>query len=94
MGVHFLLEVLILAAVASHALAFLNKRHPFAFRKQSLKLDVTNNRDRILDAVVVGSGITGSTAAYYMHKENCDIILAEAQDKVGGNVISKSGKLF
>jgi NADPH-dependent 2,4-dienoyl-CoA reductase/sulfur reductase-like enzyme len=91
MGIHFLLEALILAAVTSHALAFLNKRHPFAFRKQSLKLDVT---ERLLDAVVVGSGITGSTAAYYMHKENCDIILAEAQDKVGGNVISKSGMLF
>jgi len=43
------------------------------------------------DAVVVGGGISGTTAAYYLKKNGINTILTESRDRIGGNLISVKG---
>jgi hypothetical protein len=46
---------------------------------------------QILDSLVVGGGISGCSAAYYLQQRGVNCLLAEARDELGGNIITRSG---
>lgn len=57
-------------------------------RFSSGKLDMASTSDDVVDCVVVGGGISGSTLAHNLNRSGANIILAEARDYLGGNVKS------
>jgi ribulose 1,5-bisphosphate synthetase/thiazole synthase len=46
---------------------------------------------QVLDTLVVGGGISGCTAAFYLQQRGVNCLLAEARDELGGNIITRSG---
>ncbi len=48
------------------------------------------------DCIIIGAGITGLTAAFYLKKEQKDILVLESKDRVGGAIktINENGFLY
>jgi NADPH-dependent 2,4-dienoyl-CoA reductase/sulfur reductase-like enzyme len=43
------------------------------------------------DCIIVGAGLSGLTASYYLHQKGVDCVLVEDSNRVGGNLVSKEG---
>ena len=52
-----------------------------------------HDSENVIDVMVVGSGLCGSTAAFYLKKNGSNVFLADSRDVVGGNVITNRGNL-
>ena len=79
---------LALALTASPATAFAPPK--LAVQRPTTSIQASKKgEDGVLDCLVIGGGISGSTLAHNLHANHkLDIVLAEARDYLGGNVIS------
>lgn len=57
----------------------------------SAHADSHGEEGQVLDTLVVGGGISGCTAAFYLQQRGVNCLLAEARDELGGNIITRSG---
>ena len=51
----------------------------------------SSDNDKTLDALVVGGGLSGSTAAFYLQQKGLDCRLLEQSSRIGGNVKTRRG---
>lgn len=69
-----------------------NRAHFRAF--STTKGAYMDDENKCIEAVVVGGGLSGSTAAFYLQKRGVDCRIAEALSNLGGSVITRNGKCF
>lgn len=95
MWFHVQVSALLLWTLALHARGAqvssisLNSSPPF-----SADATCSNDEGGVIDVMVVGSGLSGGTAAFYLNRKGVRVMLTDARDQAGGNLITKQGEGF
>ncbi len=84
--------VLILLACVCMCSSYLFEKSSLYSVKRNLSTTNIKNHFSNVDTLIIGSGLTGSTAAFYLNREGVDVKVAESSEFVGGNVVTKSGQ--
>ena len=83
-----MLAIAIASASCVCGSSFLHSKLPM----RHVKPPASDHDFTTIDTLVVGGGISGTTAAFYLHKNGSSVLVAEEQDDVGGCFTTRNGK--
>ncbi|GJD10417.1 Protoporphyrinogen oxidase, chloroplastic [Galdieria sulphuraria] len=64
------------------------------FRQTWKAVSAQHTEDGECSVLIIGSGVTGSTAAFQLAESGIDVLVAEKNEQVGGNIISRKEQGF
>lgn len=93
MWFHIQVCALVLFSLASYALgAQVSSNSLNSSPPSSSDATCINDDGGVIDVMVVGSGLSGGTAAFYLNRKGVRVMLTDARDQAGGNLITKQGE--
>lgn len=87
-GIPRIILALLALAVVSLAVTIEQKRISFL---GSATATVPEEDSSTTDTLIIGSGITGSAAAFYLDRNGVGIKVAESESEVGGTMVTRTG---
>jgi monoamine oxidase len=51
--------------------------------------NINEHLSNVKDVIIIGAGLSGLSAAYYLKKQNIDVLVLEARERTGGRIYTK-----